>query len=1403
MDAAEVAPADRRTALGAGWEKSGDVAWTTTGDAAGFHLLIARESDGYAWKTAATLVEPGFDADAWIGNACVTGSGQRAVVVYAPRTFTNKPKLMARGGFTAVVDLASGRVTKLDLQASLSYYNPGCGTGETAVLTQSGGEDKPGTRLVRLDAATGRLSTPVETRGQVTSAVPAADGKILGAARAGVIEVDAAGRGTVLARTDGVPYRLTPDGKGGVVFLDKDGATARVKRLPRAAVTSPDAQLARPVVLAQGPAMETGLTRAGGTVFATGKVARLAAPSVQDLPVQVLAGSPKDATVTTRGAGFVTQPVWGDGKGTLLLPGDSGKARLVKMSLTVRETGRRADFSVDPARRQSPNAGQGRDAAPSLGGYSADAGTVRPAKAVAAGSPTDPVEDERTCSVPRNDPRNQAMQPKPRQVEWAVDQAIKGYLNTHIQRPANWKNLGMPAYMPQELFLNPALDGGERVMAQVMLGVTTQESNMWQASRSAVPGVTGNPLIGNNYGIDLYDGSSANDWDVNFAEADCGYGITQVTDHMRMAGRENGHGGAAWPYQKQRAAALDYTANIAAGLQILADKWNQTRAAGMTVNHGNASRPENWYYALWAYNSGFYPQSTAGQNGGAWGLGWANNPANPEWDAGRLPFLENAVGGEDASAAARPQYWPYQEKVLGFVAHPPSFLESPGTMVPAFRYSTWNGSNAAVNVKGSALYNRAHVRAPEDAFCSTANSCNPGKISDGASNDTATSGPCSRADFRCWWNKPVTWKDDCVTTCGWEVVRFNETYPEEADGTAYPPTCSVSGLPAGALIVDDVPAGTPVVRPGCTNSWTNSGSFSFAFSNNGSEAVYPSKVDLHQLGAGFGGHFYFGHTRQDDAKGQRLKITGTWQLNQKVNGTAMVYVHLPDHGAQTKNATYQIDTGRWTAQRTIAQPGTGNRWVPLGAFRFSDVPRVRLTTTASDGTGDEDVAFDAIAVAPGDYKVNNSEISLPPANPNAPDIDHSDQPHEPTKETLAGVSARADGTGVGACKVMNKKAGTSLCLSSQTAFRKPTRQQLSKVRPLAKRAGELHLVKWCSEVSGNHYSRLEACLHRNVTATVFRNEKPIGQAELFVHTEISVKDGGKLVREVSTIFPTRIDKEIGSIALTWDPDCAGACKSDPPLVTGQMAWGTDGTGWPIAQAQVTHEWTGATLDKINLQWFMKVTSPSADNEPTAIWEIPDFELRCDAQVGNSPGCVFWKITPTYTVDTAKYPTASAMYWLAQTKLKSRPGSRANPLHRLADVPTQDANRRRMCQNVSAKFDPHPDTPPEVQCDEFPFAASRESGGMIPGLTGDKCAQFYGFKDAVSGRWILRDDDRVNPPAWNESCARGSITKDHNEGAGRELGVFTSKVRLLDGDAYNLRMPGFDKCTSEYCVIQTL
>jgi hypothetical protein len=108
-------PAAQRTdVLGNGWQTATDEAWTTSGDADGFHILIANAKQGYAWRMVATLCDPSVDADAWIGNACVTASGRRAVVAYAPRTFTNDPTLFARvdvpGQLTSAVPAAAGIV---------------------------------------------------------------------------------------------------------------------------------------------------------------------------------------------------------------------------------------------------------------------------------------------------------------------------------------------------------------------------------------------------------------------------------------------------------------------------------------------------------------------------------------------------------------------------------------------------------------------------------------------------------------------------------------------------------------------------------------------------------------------------------------------------------------------------------------------------------------------------------------------------------------------------------------------------------------------------------------------------------------------------------------------------------------------------------------------------------------------------------------------------------------------------------------------------------------------------------------------------------------------------------------------------------------------------------------------
>lgn len=925
---AELTRERRVDILGASWGRSTDRAVVTSGDATGFHVLRADAVDGYRWRTIASLSEPGFETDAWIGNICVTASGRRAVIVYAPRTFTNRADLADRGGFVAVVDLDSGAVTKLRIQASLAYFNPGCGHDETAVLTQGPGEDLNSTRLVVLDTVRGRLAAPIEVPGQLTSSVPTADG-IVAADSGALVHVDRSGQRRVLAGARGVPFRVSADADGGVVFMQREKADqASVRRVDPSKQGS-----ARISVLATGELTALNVTSGrGGHVFVTGTKATAAASTPGSVAIVDVSAS---AVMSLSGELAVISVARTNTPDPRAPRSDPSRPQQLEITAQALRTGRQFPLTTVP------------------GGSGGDGGTPSPALGLsdkarssqAEGDPHDPADgDQRTCSVARNDPANQAMQPKPRQIEWAVDQAVRGALT--VQRPANWKNLGMPAYTPQGLFPSRSLVGGGNVPAQVLLGIAAQESNMWQAARYAVPGVTANPLIGNYFGIDYYNDDESDDWSINWAEADCGYGVTQVTDGMRRPGM----GQDTMPYSEQRAVALDFAANVAKGLQILQDKWNQTRSAGLKVNNGDASRIENWFFAVWAYNSGFYPDT-----GGPWGVGWLNNPVNPRYPANRAPFLELTY--EDA---AHPQDWPYPEKVMGWAGHPIEAIETPGNLVAGYRPAWWLTET-----------DRWKVKPPVTQFCDATNDCEPGAQHKPNDPDVIgePAGPCAHRngageyDLKCWYHAENTWKPDCANTCGHELLRFDPGYAYQEDATSYPPVCTTNGLPSNALIVDNVPQSVPSVRPGCTKP-ASSGTFTFTFGVE-TDGTYPGKIDVHQIGAAYGAHFWMSNTHKD----RNREALGTWKLNRTHTGPMKIMAHVPDPGARTNVAEYRINAVGGERRQVVRQGGTGNRWVPIGTYMFQNaVPTVSLSSLLPENRvlegADSRIAWDAMAFIP-------------------------------------------------------------------------------------------------------------------------------------------------------------------------------------------------------------------------------------------------------------------------------------------------------------------------------------------------------------------------------------------------------------------------------------------------------
>ncbi|GIJ19515.1 SGNH/GDSL hydrolase family protein [Micromonospora lutea] len=958
--------------LGRAWRQSSDRAVTTSGDATGLHLLVADEAQAYAWRTVATLAEPGFETDQWIGQACVTGSGRRAVVVYAPRAFSNRDVLMQRGGFAAVVDLRTGSVTKLAERVSLAYHNPGCGAGEEAVLSRLEMPVRAGdvarTWVGTVDTRRPGAVRVVRAPGQVSSLLPVGR-RLIGVKGRSLVQVEARGGVAPLASASGTPFRLLADGSDGVAFQVVRGGRTEFKRFADGKVTAHGSVPVGEVKLRPG---------ASGRVFAVGGKAEARVGSRLPRTWRAIDGLP-DSDVSTTGALVVLRATTGrEAAGRLTDRPNNGRPERVEIVASRTADESRFDFSVEPQVK-----GAGRAISPTLAGTTGAAGESAGARTAAStGDPSVSDDPDRSCAVSRNDPTIQVYQPTVAQMEWAADLAVRGQLT--FQRAANWNNNGMSAYSPQGMFPSMALSGGGYVPAQVYLGILAQESNLWQASYHAVDASVGNPLTSlGYYGLDL---GNPNFDKINWAHTDCGYGAGQVTSGMKRSDTNQVIAGVTWDYTKQKAVALDYATNVAAGLRILQDKWNITRNAGLIANNGDPQYIENWWFAIWAYNTGFYPRNA--QNPSApWGVGWANNPANTDYPADRKRFLTAPLDVPDANPpiddqigydnAKHPNHWSYPERVTGFAY----------TSLIRYNYKAqaWTPTYATAQARQPDI-----AQAGRYTFCApNVNQCDqtlPPKIP--ADYPATKAGACQRDDLKCWWNGPVTWTD-CSIHCGLEARRYTtvEPRPYTQPGDNIHPTpvnsdgsCKVSGLPAGAQIIDDISTAVALGAEGCTPMFSKGGRFALNFATvtqPGGDVVTPGKVDLHQIGAGFGGHFWFGHTYKQEQR-QSYRITGTWNIN-PTNAWTRVWVHLPDHGAHTRQAKYIIRRPNGaTEERIIPTQWESNRWVNLGVFDFTGTgtPKVELSNFTLDGTGVQDIAWDALAFQPLPRKPRHFVVAL-------------------------------------------------------------------------------------------------------------------------------------------------------------------------------------------------------------------------------------------------------------------------------------------------------------------------------------------------------------------------------------------------------------------------------------------
>ncbi|MFJ7073566.1 hypothetical protein [Streptomyces sp. NPDC098781] len=928
--------------LGSGYASSSDAIVQATGDAEGLHILSAKESDGFSFYEIARLNRKELSGiGPWTGYVCTTGSEDYAAAVYAPSMWANEPGAYERGAFAAVIRLSDGKVTEIPDRVKLAYFTPGCGTGDEVAFTSSSATDRSAgsTTVISVDAATGSVSSRRTVKGYLTHVTPTQKGTV-GVLGGDLVDLKGNGKklsARKLADVPGPMFALTATKNGTVDVGTVDGNSSVISRFDGKDFTE----------LGRAPKGKVKLLPVADGAAVVGDVKGIDTSDTPGLSKHAVDGR---VTGISRHGHLVTHSVFSEQmKGiTTRIGSPSNKgAGTLTVKATALKTGAEATTLVDADRkRPKPDSSLPMDPAAFVMADDDDprnCGEGAPESQCLSGSGADVYgligQMETPCLVKRNDPKRQALQASANQVEWAVDQAVHG--NLTVTRPQNWHDTGLSAYTPQGLFPKPALTGGGEIPAQVMLGILAQESNFKQASWHSMNGDSGNVTrsdwFGNENGIHGYP---------NRSKADCGYGIAQVTTGM------------SWEHDSQydavRAGAVttDYAANIAAGLQILAEKWNQLKALGMNTNNGSPAYIENWYMALWGYNSGVYTD-------GAVGVGFFNNPINPSYPADRQPFLRYSY--DDAS---RPGEWNYSEKIFGWAENP---------------QMTWNAEES---------YSEPNMPlgnikvAPRTAFCDPAiNACNP-----------SAADPCPSWDEQCRWDGWVNWMGDSQNTSNSSTEKLSYELgsgePELQSKYGHGPCIDHPSVYSNAIIVDNL--GQHEETYGCGDfEGADDGKFTLQVGDNITmdrgdgtfrATPYIAGLDLHQLGAGYDHHVYFTHSYEYTEPFH--KVTGRWQVNQaklpsgdQPGQRYKVWVHLPSHGAEAV-VRYDFIPGDNTSgakpdycnvnQKT--RSAGKDTWFEMGTFSFWKGGRIEMDNIHKGGTGDDNVVFDAIAFVPFNYE---------------------------------------------------------------------------------------------------------------------------------------------------------------------------------------------------------------------------------------------------------------------------------------------------------------------------------------------------------------------------------------------------------------------------------------------------
>ena len=334
----------------------------------------------------------------------------------------------------------------------------------------------------------------------------------------------------------------------------------------------------------------------------------------------------------------------------------------------------------------------------------------------------------------------------------------------------------------------------------------------------------------------------------------------------------------------------------------------------------------------------------------------------------------------------------------------------------------------------------------------------------------------------------------------------------------------------------------------------------------------------------------------------------------------------------------------------------------------------------------------------------------------------------------------------------------------------------------------------------NQFTRTQLCWLETLTFIFMHNGRPVGHLTAFLAQSIHLNPAvtpGKVLKwtENDTVVSTAARGRTAPVLATMKASCDRPCRAVAHF-HGFIRRGLTG------RVDYTDQIRVGEVNQTPTRYEPLAVAPPFAPLNTAKWDSP-LKYRCDRNLAGiaGPGCVFPEFTPTFTVSRREFGAAAALIQWAQVNMSAHWGwqGHGKPLRRLAGRAAIDANRHVICETDFQRFPPwvadHGKVKVNDSCDEFPFAATHESGAMGPGgvTTGAACQQLKAVKTSDTGS-VARIWNAVTPIGKfirrAAKCVRGHIPITLNVLVGsRGYFGFIGSARLLDKDPFWLQVTG--------------